>query len=115
MVYTSRVPGTRLSSVSSARATWARSVAPRAGSSVHSVRLITGTSSMPIGRTSAWPMPTPGGTQSWFEYTRLYTRTIASRRGTPTSNSTVNTAMPGRLTEYTCLTPSISVSSCSSG
>ena len=36
------------------------------GSSVHSVSAITGTSSMPIGRTSGWPTPRPAGTKSWF-------------------------------------------------
>src|SRR5690606_25207196 len=34
---------------------------------------------------------------------------------TPTSNSTVATTLPGRLTEKVCSTPSISDSTCSSG
>ena len=54
---------------------------------------------MPIGRTSGWPTPRLGGTKPWFWNTWLYSRTIAVCRGTPTWNSTVITAMPGRLIE----------------
>ena len=70
---------------------------------------------MPLGLTSGWPMPMPRGIQSWLENTWLYSRTSAGCRSTPTAYSTVSTAMPGRLIEYTCLTPSISDSFCSSG
>src|SRR3970282_2484564 len=76
---------------------------------------MTGTSSMPWGWISGWPTPTPGGSQAWLENTWLYRRTIAVWRSTPTVYSTVSTAIPGRLIEYTCLTPSISSSFCSSG
>src|SRR5574343_1246754 len=115
MVYTSRVPGTRLSSVSRLCATFASACPSMAGSSLHRVSAITGTSSMPFGLTNGWPTPTPGGIQSWLEYTWLYRRTMAGWRSTPTVYSTVSTAMPGREIEYTCLTPSISDNFFSSG
>ena len=98
-VNTSRVPGMRLSSVSSVWATSARSRAPRWGSSVHRVSAITGTSSMPLGLMMGWPTPRFAGIQSWFENTLSYRRTSAGWRFTPTSNSTVSTATPGRLIE----------------
>ena len=60
---------------------------------------MTGTSSMPFGFTIGWPTPTPCGSQSWLENTWLYRRTSAGWRCTPTSYSTVITAMPGRLIE----------------
>ncbi len=99
MVNTSRVPGMRLSSVSSVCATSASSSGPRSASSVHSVSAITGTSSMPLGLISGWPTPRFCGIQSWLENTLSYSRTSAGWRFTPTSNSTVATTMPGRLTE----------------
>ena len=71
MVYTSRVPGMRLISVSSECATSASWVGPVAGSLDQSVSAITGTSSMPLGLMIGWPTPVPAGNQSRFENTWL--------------------------------------------
>ncbi|MCY1535480.1 hypothetical protein D9M68_708870 [compost metagenome] len=98
MVTTSRVPGTRLSSVSTACATRSRSSALCA-SFVHSVAASTGTSSMPLGLTIGVSTPRPCGSQSWLALSTSYRRTSASVRGTPTLNCTVSTATPGRATE----------------
>ena len=54
---------------------------------------------MPLGLMMGWPTPRFAGIQSWFENTLSYRRTSAGWRFTPTSNSTVSTAMPGRLIE----------------
>src|SRR5690554_1170346 len=81
----------------------------------YSVKVITGTSSMPRGLMTGWEAPRFCGNQSWFEYTWLYNRTRASWRAMPTSNCTVITAWPWRDTEYTCSTPLISLITCSAG
>ena len=52
-------------------ATWASSCAPRAGSSVHSVSVTMGTSSMPMGRMMGSPTPRLGGSQSRLEKSLL--------------------------------------------
>ena len=98
MVRTSRVPGTRLSSDSIVAATRSSSSA-EASLRLHSVTASTGTSSMPMGRTMGVSVPSPAGSQSWLAFSTSYRRTSASVRGTPTSNCTVSTAMPGRETE----------------
>ena len=58
-----------------------------------------GTSSMPRGLIRAGITPMFCGIQSWLEYTALYRRTMASSRGSPTSNCTVRMLLPGRDTE----------------
>ena len=98
IVCTSRVPGTRLSSASTACATRSSSSAGRA-SRLHKVTPSTGTSSMPLGLTIGVKVPRSRGSQSWLALSTSYKRTSASVRGTPTLNCTVSTAMPGRATE----------------
>ena len=65
-VKTSRVPRTRLSAISSVCATSPSSVA-LFRPSLDSVSVMTGTSSMPIGRTRGCPTPSPAGAQSCRE------------------------------------------------
>ena len=115
MVVTSIVPGTRFSSASTACATRSSSKAPRSGSRVHSVSATIGTSSMPLGTTTGVSVPTSRGNQFWLALSTSYSRTRASVRGTPTLNSTVTTARPGRATEYVCSMPAICASTCSAG
>ncbi len=98
MVLTSREPGTRLSSASTACATRSNSWALLA-SGLQKVAANTGTSSMPLGLTIGGKAPKPLGNQSWLALSTSYTRTKASVRGTPTLNCTVSTATPGRDTE----------------
>ena len=98
MVLTSRVPGTRLISASTALATRSRSSA-EAASGLQKVAASTGTSSMPLGLTIGGMTPRPCGSQSWLALSTSYRRTSASVRGTPTWNCTVSTATPGRATE----------------
>ena len=105
IVVTSRVPGTRFSSASSAWATRSTSKAPRSLSSVHSVSVTIGTSSMPLGFTRGSPTPSSLGSQSRFALTVSWRRTRASVRGTPTLNCAVTMAKPGFETEKTCSSP----------
>jgi len=88
----------RFNSVSVARATCCSENAARAGSAVHSVKLAIGTSSMPLGLISGVPTPSCGDSQSACDCTVSYRRTSAVWLGTPTSNCTVITAIPGRDT-----------------
>ncbi len=98
MVCTSRVPGTRLSSISIACAMRSSST-PELASRRHSVTASTGTSSMPLGLTIGVSVPRSRGSQSWLAFSTSYSRTSASVRGTPTWNCTVSTASPGRAIE----------------
>src|SRR5690554_4896941 len=111
----SRVPGTRFRATSSICARRVSSSPLWVPVGSYSVKVITGTSSMPRGLMTGWEAPRFCGNQSWFEYTWLYSRTRASWRAMPTSNCTVITAWPWRDTEYTCSTPLISLITCSAG
>ncbi|MBV6410513.1 MAG: hypothetical protein GAKPKEKM_01329 [Rhodocyclaceae bacterium] len=68
-VTTSRVPGMRFISISTARATCCISKAARAASLVQKVSVTMGTSSMPFGLMIGSPTPRLGETQSRLEFT----------------------------------------------
>ncbi len=114
-VFTSRVPGTRLISASTLRATRSRSKAPVSARVLCSVSATMGTSSTPFGLMMGCSTPRPLGSQSALAPTVSYRRTTAAWRGTPTLNCTVTTATPGRDTLITCSTPVICDSTCSAG
>ncbi len=100
-VVTSRVPGTRFNSASTACATRWRSDAPVAGSFAYSVIATIGTSSMPLGLTSGSPTSSSGGSQSRCDRIVSCSRTTASLRETPTLYWTVIIAWPGFDTDQT--------------
>ena len=115
MVFTSRVPFTRLSSVSRLFATRSNSCTSVCGFLLYKDRVTIGTSSMPLGLTMGGNTPSPCGSQSVLELSVSYKRTNASVRGTPTLYCTVITATPGLDTDMTCSISAICPKTCSAG